>query len=150
MCSKTVSTCSFVFDSVPDRDLTHEFSDKIVSGDPLLKHSFMLKYCHNGYKTQDIWNKAAVSCPLPLKFVPDWFLMGKMIEKHDSTVFSDDYVAFGGLDSDFITFFNRDTTRYNINRDGDHFDYRDPKTINHVRLMSWYYRFKQCKVCKKR
>ena len=33
----------------------------------------------------------------------------------------------------------------NIDLDGDNFDYCDPETINHVRLMGQHKKFKQCK-----
>ena len=41
---------------------------------------------------------------LALKFVPDWFLTGNMDEKRDTAVFYIDYIVFGKLDSDFVTF----------------------------------------------
>ena len=70
-----------------------------------------------------------------------------MIEKLDSAVFFNDYVAFGDLDSDFVTFFSRDIglnsiTLENINLDDDHFDYCDPETINHVKPMAWHNTYK--------
>ena len=40
MCIKTVDTCPFVFNSVPDRYNTKEMFDKAVS-----ENLFMLKYC---------------------------------------------------------------------------------------------------------
>ena len=30
----------------------------------------------------------------------------------------------------------------NINPDDEQFNYRDPKTINHVRLIGWYNKYK--------
>ena len=37
----------------------------------------------------------------------------------------------------------------NINLDDDNCDEEDSETINHVRFMAWYNRFKQRKACKK-
>ena len=37
-------------------------------------------------------DKAVNCCLLALKFVPDWFVMNKMMEKLDSAVFSNDYI----------------------------------------------------------
>ena len=53
MCDKSVDTCSFVFDPVPDRYMTKELCDKVVSEKP-----FMLKYRHDKYKTQEMCDKA--------------------------------------------------------------------------------------------
>ena len=127
MCDKAVDTCPFVFDFVPDQYIIQELCDKIVSEDP-----FILKYI----------DKAVDSCLLVLKFVPDWFVTRKIIEKIDSVVFTNDYIVFGDLGSDFVTCFIKgiglnSITLDNINFDDDHFDYCDPKTINHVGLMVW-------------
>ena len=70
---------------------------------------------------------------LPLKFVPDRFVTSKIIEKFDSAVFSDDHIAFGDLDSAFVTFFSRDLGLNsiildNINLDDNRFDYCDSET----------------------
>ena len=74
---------------------------KIVSKDP-----FMLNYCPEKYKIHEMCDKAVDSCVLALKCVRDWFIMSKMIEKLDNAVFSNDYIDFGGLDSDFVIFFS--------------------------------------------
>ena len=68
---------------------------------------FMLKYCHDKYKTQKMCNNAVYSCLLTLKFVPDKFVASEMIEKLDSAVFSDYYIVFGDLYYDFVTFLAR-------------------------------------------
>ena len=58
--------------------------------------------------------------------------MNKMMEKLDSAVFSNDYIAFG--DSDFVTFCSTDIGLHNIrlnniNLGDDPFDFCDPETI---------------------
>ena len=78
-----------------------------------------------------------------------------MIEKLHSAVFSDDFIVFGDLDSDFATFFSEgiglnSVTLDDINLDDDHFDYCDVETINHVRLIGWYNKYKHRKISKKR
>ena len=86
-------------------------------------------------------DKAVDSCLLSLKLVPDWFVTSKMTEKLNSAVFSDDYIVFGHLDSDFVTFFSKDKGLNSIildndhDLDDDHFDYCNPETINHVRYV---------------
>ena len=96
MCNKAVNTCLIVFDSIHDRYITHKFCDKVVSEDP-----FMLKYFPEKYKTQEMCEKA-VDCFLAFKFVPDWLVKNKMIEKLQSAIFFYEYIIFGDLDSDFI------------------------------------------------
>ena len=54
----------------------------------------------------------------------------------------------------FVTFFSRDTnlnsvTLDNINLDDNGFDYCDPETINQVRLIGCYNKYKQRKASKK-
>ena len=100
------------------------------------KEPFKLKHCHNKHKTPEICDKAVDSYQLALKFVPDWFVESKIIEKRDSAVFSNGDIFFGnniGLSSIILD---------NINLDNDNFDDCDPEGINHVRLMGWYNRFK--------
>ena len=47
-------------------------------------------------------DKAVDSYLLAVKFVPDWFVLSKIIEKHDNAVFSDKNIVFGDLKSDFF------------------------------------------------
>ena len=118
--------------------------DKVVSED-----RFMLKYCLDKYKAQEMCYKAVDSCLLALKFVRDWFVTNEMIEKLDG------YIIFGDLDSDFVTLFSEDLGPNSVildnnNLDDEHFDYCNLETINHVRFTSWYNRYKQGNASKKR
>ena len=61
-----------------------ELCDKVVSEDP-----FTLKYCPDKCKMQVMHDKAFDSCFVSSKFVPDWFVTNKMIEKLDSVIFYD-------------------------------------------------------------
>ena len=112
-----------------------------------MKILVVLKYCHDKYKTQVMCDKAVDACLLSLKFVPDWFVRNQMSEKLDNTVFPDDYIAFGSLDSDFAKFFSEDTSPNSITFDntnlGDkHFDFCDLENISHVRNIGWYNKYK--------
>ena len=49
---KAVDICPFVFDSFIDQFKNREISYKVVS-----KNAFMLKYCLEKYKTQEMRNK---------------------------------------------------------------------------------------------
>ena len=52
---------------------------------------------------------------LALKFIPDWFVASKMIEKLENAVFSNDDIVFGGIDSHIVTFFSSDIGFNSIN-----------------------------------
>ena len=54
------------------------------------------------YKDRRMCDKAVDSYLLAVKFVPDWFVLSKIIEKHDNAVFSDKNIVFGDLKSDFF------------------------------------------------
>ena len=81
-------------------------------------------------------------------------LTSEITEKLDNAVFSNDDIVFGDIDTDFVTFFWNDIALNSINLtiinlDHDNFHDCDSKTINHIRLMASYNRFKQNKGCKK-
>ena len=140
MCDKAVGTCPFVFSSVCDCYITQEMCDKTV-----FKEHFMLKHCSDKYKTQKMCVKAVDSYLLTLKFVPYWFVMSKMLEKLDNSVFTNEEIFYHNVDFNIITFLANDmgfntTDLININQDDD-FDEDDSETLNHVRPMAWRNRF---------
>ena len=137
ICVKALDTCSFVFNSVRDRYKTQEMSDKVFSKEP-----FPLKCCLHRCKTQDMCDKVVDLYLLILKFIPDWIIMCRMIEKHDNALFSNDDIVFGDIVSDIVTFFSNDIDLNsininNINLDDDIFHDYDLEIINHVRLVGW-------------
>ena len=73
----------FAIISVPNRYKTHEISNKVVS-----KETFMLKYCLDRHKIQEMCDKVVDACLPALKLAPDWFITNKMIEKHVSAAFT--------------------------------------------------------------
>ena len=83
MCDGAVDTCSFVFGSVPEQQMTREIYDKVV-----FKEHFMLKYCYDRYKTHEMCNKDVDACFLTLKCIPDWLVVNQLLEKLDGAVFS--------------------------------------------------------------
>ena len=92
--------------------------------------------------------KTVDSYLLALKFVPNWFVTNKMIDKLDNAIFSIDDTVFGDIDFDIVTSFRSDKglnsiSHHNINLDHENFDDYDPENINHVTLMVWYNRYKQ-------
>ena len=69
---------------------------------------FMLRYCHDKYKAQEMYDNAVDDFLLALIFVPDCLVTSKMIEKLDDSVLSNNHIVFGDLDSKFVTFFSND------------------------------------------
>ena len=59
--------------------------DKAVSENP-----FILRCCHDRYKTQEIYDKVVDDLLPALKFVPDWFATSKMIKKFYTALYADD------------------------------------------------------------
>ena len=77
-----------------------------------------------------------------------------MIEKLDNSIFYNDDIIFGDKESDIVTFFSNNVNLScisldNVNLDDDNLENCDPKTINHVRLMSRYNSYTQHETCKK-
>ena len=108
--------------------------DKVVS-----KDTFILKYCHGKYKTQEMFDKIVKTSLQTLIFVPDCFVRSKIIEKLDSSLFHDDYVVFGDLCSNLVKLSRKyiclnSITLDNINLGDDHFDNCDPETVNYIKL----------------
>ena len=103
------------------------------------------------YKTQEMWDKAIGFNLIILKFVSDWFVTNKMLEKLDDYLFCNDDIFFHDADSNIITFLIDDINTkgfntkgfHNINLDKNDFDDDDPETNSHVRLMTWHNRFKK-------
>ena len=144
MCNKAVDTCRFALDSVSNQYMVQEMCDKVVYKEP-----FMLKYCPDRCKTPKICNKAVNFCLQALIFFPDWFVVNKMIGELDN---ANDDIIFGDIDFDIVTFFVNDIglnsiNLNNVNIDDDKFGNNDPETINHVRFMTWFNRYKQHQTC---
>ena len=76
------------------------------------------------------------------------------IEKRDSAIFSDDYITFGDLSNDFVTYFSKKMGSNNITVDKICLDNGtfcfNPETINLVRIMDCYNKHNQRKVSRKR
>ena len=109
----------------------------------------MLIHCLDRYEAQDIRDKTIDYFLLTLGFIPDWFVT-RMIKRLDDTLFSNNDLIFVNKDSNSVTFFSygmgiTSVDIINVKLDDVSFDGDDPKTINHVRVMAWYNRFKQCK-----
>ena len=72
---------------------------KVVSKDP-----FMLKYCLDRQKIQEMCDKAVDAFLPALKLVPDWFVTRKIIKTHDDALFANHEIDFFDGDSASVTF----------------------------------------------
>ena len=69
----------------------------------ICKELFMLKYCLDTYKTQEMCDEALDSYLVAIKLAPDWFVTSEIMLYS----YNDD-VVFGDIDSDIVTFFSND------------------------------------------
>ena len=74
-------------------------SDRITSDDP-----FSLRYVPNQYKAQQICNKAVHDCIAALKFIPDWFVTNKMINKIFTALHAGENILYFNKDSGNVPF----------------------------------------------
>ena len=77
-----------------------------------------------------------------MKFILDWFLTSKLLEKFDVLHPNDD-ILFFSEDFDKVTFIadqkhilDVDLVRINL---GNNFDEDDPDTVIHIRVLTWLY-----------
>ena len=76
---------------------------KVVSKEP-----FILKNCLNRYKTQEMYDKTIDAFLPTLKFVPDWIVTNKILEKLGNVLSFGDDIDLDDIDSDIVTFFSDD------------------------------------------
>ena len=76
---------------------------KVVSKEP-----FILKNCLNRYKTQEMYDKTIDAFLPTLKFVPDWIVTNKIVEKLGNVLSFGDDIDLDDIDSDIDTFFSDD------------------------------------------
>ena len=54
----------------------------------------ILVYCLNGYKSQRMCNEDVDDCLAILKFIPDWFVTSKMLEKFHNVLLDNEEMLF--------------------------------------------------------
>ena len=64
----------------------------------------MLVHCPDKYKPQKMCDEAVDNCLVALKFIPDWFVRSKMLEKLDNLLHANDDVLFYNEDFDEVLF----------------------------------------------
>ena len=101
-----------------------------------------------------MWDETVDDCLVALKFIPDWFVTSKMLEKFDNALHANDDILSYNKNFDKVTFIanQRHTLAVvldKINLDND-FDEDDPNTVIHVRPLACHSKFEKCKALKKR
>ena len=96
------------------------------------------------------------NCLTALKFIPDWFVASKMLEKFHDSLHANDNVLFFDEDLSKVTFYANKmgilgVDLYNINLDDDNNFYEDdPETIIHAKLLAWCNKFEKRKALKEK
>ena len=97
-------------------------------------------------------DEAVDDCLAALKFVPDWFVTGKIIKILFTAFYADENILYFNEDSGNVVMeftcngmgiLNIDLN--NINLDDTNYDEADPDTIILVRLLTWHFKFKALK-----
>ena len=121
---------------------------KILSDDP-----FKLKYCHDRYKTQEMFTKFVGDFLPALKFVFNWLVTSKMIKKLLTALYIDDNILYFNEDSgDAILSCNKMgilSVDLNINLDDTNYDEDDPEAIIYIRLLTCILNLKNVERLKK-
>ena len=145
MCNKTVDNYAHALEFVPDRYKSKEICDKIVSENP-----FMLKYFPDKYMTEKMCDEEFLPT---LHFVPDWFVISKMIKKLFTSFYADENILYFDEDSGNVVFSCNEMDILNINLNNinldNNFDEDDPGTIIYVGLLAWHAKFEKRKALKK-
>ena len=92
----------------------------------------MLIYCPDRYKTQKMCKEAVDDCLGALKFISNWFIINKMIERFHDALRANDDILFFNKDFHKVTFFANqvdilavDLDKINLDDDNS-FDEDDP------------------------
>ena len=122
--------------------------DRVVSEDPSLT-----VYCPDKYITQRISDEAVDISLAESKFILDWFVASKMLEKLYNASFADENTLYFNENS-AVTFCYDEMGILSVNLNDinldNNFDEDDPDTIILIRLLAWHIRFEKRKVLKKK
>ena len=115
-----------------------------------------IPYCPDKYKIQRMFDEPVDDCIATLKFIPDWFVTRKMLEKVDNVLNTNEDIFFYNEDFGKIIFVANQRLILAVDPDkiildnDNNFDEDDADTIIHVRLLAWRSKFKKRKVFKKK
>ena len=95
-------------------------------------------------------DKVVDDCLAPLKFVPDWFVICKMIKRLFIALYADENIFYFNEDSTNLKFCCNEigilsVNLNNINLDDTNYEKDDPDTIILVRFLAWHVKFEKCK-----
>ena len=163
MCNQAVDNYVHALEFVPECYKTQEMCDKAVNTYPstikfgLECHKIQeicdkadnrcflyFIYCPYTCKTKRMCDEAVDDCLTALKFIPDWFVTNKMLEKFHDAVNAKDDVIFFYENFIKVTFFAYEMAVLGvdldkINLDSDNFNEDDPDTLIHTRLLAWHF-----------
>ena len=111
-------------------------------------------YCPDKYKTQKKCDEAVDDYLAALKFIPDWFVISKMIKKLYALLYADENILYFNEDSDDAVFSCNEidilcVDLNNLNFDDTNYDSDGPETFIHIRLLARHSKFKKGKALKK-
>ena len=104
---------------------------------PISEDPFLLKYCHDRYKTQEIGDKAGNVFLPALKFVPDWFTTKKLTKNLNDDLFSNDDIILLMKILIMAHFFSDERSILSVDLGNVSFEKDDLKTVINVRLVAW-------------
>ena len=120
----------------------------------LILDKFFLKY-ERGGAGGELRKTTEITTSKTQKFVPNWFVTSKIIEKLFTDLYVDENILYFNEKSDNVIFncngmgicsiyFN------NINLDDINYGEDDPQTIIHIRVLAWHIKFEKGKQLKKK
>ena len=92
MCDKGVYRCFFPFDFIPDQYETQEICNIVICLYPFL------------INLKKMYDEAVDDYLAVFKFIPDWFVISKMLEKLGNDLLTDDGILFYNKDFDKVIF----------------------------------------------
>ena len=108
MCEKVVGTCPFIVHCVPNCQKTQERCEKLG----FFKELFILKYCLDKFKYQQIYKETVDTCLLLTKVA--WFVTNKLLKDLENAAFFNEKMVFVNEGIDNVTIFSDDMGLENV------------------------------------
>ena len=101
-----------------------------------------------------MWDKAVDDCLAALKFIPNWFIISKMIKNLLTALYADDNILYFNEDSGDVIFSCNEMGILSVDVNNTNLDdtnyYEDgPESIIYARLLAWHIKFEKRKAFKK-
>ena len=122
--------------------------DRVISED-----SFLIVYCSDQYKAQQMCDKAVDNSLAALKLIADWLITSKMIKKVFTALYADKNILYFNEDSGNVVFSCNemgipDIDLYNNSLENN-FDEDDLDTMFISDIFSWHIKFEKTNALKK-